>query len=350
MDAGGFRGTRLLITDICTSTEPRPGRGGSILARREMTGTIDHPFKKRPKGIAFFVLIALLDPDCVHNFDMPKRGDIREDGLVFAGKNKNLEHGEYWTSMSVFLRQHGEDWYERRAIMDENVRLRALEKEEAKNRADALRVAKEEKIRIQALKPKRNRRVFASDEERQKAQKEYAIARRQTEVYKKHKKAWNEKQKAKTQEKRKIKIAEKEAKEEEKRKIKISREKEREAKRIEKSKILALKKPRVFLTNEQRLEAKRQEKRNYKHARRARINNCEIRATPQMVADARKNAGDRCYYCGKKSELTLDHFEPLAKGGAHCVSNFVFACFSCNSRKRDLDPFDFMASNVAASF
>ena len=68
-------------------------------------------------------------------------------------------------------------------------------------------------------------------------------------------------------------------------------------------------------------------------------------STPSL--DARKTAGDRCYYCGKKSKLTLDHFEPLAKGGAHCVSNFVFACFSCNSRKRDLDPFDFMASNVA---
>jgi hypothetical protein len=104
------------------------------------------------------------------------------------------------------------------------------------------------------------------------------------------------------------------------------------------------------LTDEERKEKKRFEKRNYRHRRRARINNCEIKATPKMVEDARNQAGDRCYYCGKKAELTLDHFEPLAKGGSHCVLNFVFCCHPCNSRKRDLDPFDFMASNLAVSF
>ena len=66
--------------------------------------------------------------------------------------------------------------------------------------------------------------------------------------------------------------------------------------------------------------------------------------------EAKKNAGDCCYYCGKKCKLTLDHFDSLSKGGAHCVSNFVFACFSCNSRKLDLDPFEFMESNLAISF
>ena len=173
-------------------------------------------------------------------------------------------------------------------------------------------------------------------------------------------KAKNERFKAKQREKRKLtrekrkleSDARKRIKAEEAESKRIARNIAREAKRVEKEKIrlerLANKKPP--LTEEQRKEKKRQAKRNYKHTRRARINNCEVRATPQMVEDAKKAAGDRCYYCGKKSELTLDHFEPLAKGGAHCVSNFVFACFSCNSKKRDLDPFDFMASNVAVSF
>jgi hypothetical protein len=51
MDAGGFRGTGFRITDICTSTEPRPGRGGLILARREMTGAVDQPNKKWGIGL-----------------------------------------------------------------------------------------------------------------------------------------------------------------------------------------------------------------------------------------------------------------------------------------------------------
>lgn len=169
-------------------------------------------------------------------------------------------------------------------------------------------------------------------------------------------KAKNERFKAKQREKSKLAREQRKLESDARKKIKEeeaeAKRMAREAKRVEKEKIrldrLANKKPP--LTEEQRKEKKRQAKRNYKHTRRARINNCEVRATPQMIADARKNAGDRCYYCGKKAELTLDHFEPLAKGGAHCVSNFVFACFSCNSRKRDLDPFDFMAANIAESF
>ena len=124
------------------------------------------------------------------------------------------------------------------------------------------------------------------------------------------------------------------------------RERALEERRLTKS----LRPKRVFLTDEQRREKEKQRKKNYKHVRRARINNCEIKATAQIVEEARKNAGDRCYYCGQKCNLTLDHFEPLSKGGAHCLSNFVFCCFSCNSRKRDLDPFEFMASNPAIDF
>jgi 5-methylcytosine-specific restriction endonuclease McrA len=151
---------------------------------------------------------------------------------------------------------------------------------------------------------------------------------------------------------------------EKRKEVKQAKANEDEAKRIERNKRLierarkkeeaalvkSLRPKLIVLTEEQRKEAKRQGKRNYKHVRRARINSCEVRATPKIIEEARKNAGDRCYYCGRKSKLTLDHFVPLAKGGDHCVSNLVFACSPCNSRKRDLDPFEFMASNVAISF
>jgi 5-methylcytosine-specific restriction endonuclease McrA len=44
----------------------------------------------------------------------------------------------------------------------------------------------------------------------------------------------------------------------------------------------------------------------------------------------------RCVYCGKrgKGKLTMDHIQPLSKGGSHTLSNIVPACKSCNSRKQ----------------
>lgn len=49
---------------------------------------------------------------------------------------------------------------------------------------------------------------------------------------------------------------------------------------------------------------------------------------------------DRCVYCGKASNLTVDHFIPLANGGSNCLSNIVPACFSCNASKQDSDPLE----------
>src|SRR5262245_33477634 len=48
----------------------------------------------------------------------------------------------------------------------------------------------------------------------------------------------------------------------------------------------------------------------------------------------------RCGYCGVReqdvgSELTVDHFQPLAYAGADNPANWVYACFMCNSYKGD---------------
>lgn len=43
-----------------------------------------------------------------------------------------------------------------------------------------------------------------------------------------------------------------------------------------------------------------------------------------------------CLYCGcalTEDEKVLEHMDPLSKGGAHCASNLVVACQSCNTRK-----------------
>jgi len=45
-----------------------------------------------------------------------------------------------------------------------------------------------------------------------------------------------------------------------------------------------------------------------------------------------------CVYCGKDCKPTLDHFIPISRGGAECLSNFVPACKSCNSSKNASDP------------
>ena len=45
-----------------------------------------------------------------------------------------------------------------------------------------------------------------------------------------------------------------------------------------------------------------------------------------------------CQYCGKKTELTLDHVFPKSRGGKTEWTNLVAACIKCNSKKGDRTP------------
>ncbi|HSJ63320.1 MAG TPA: HNH endonuclease [Gemmatimonadaceae bacterium] len=59
-----------------------------------------------------------------------------------------------------------------------------------------------------------------------------------------------------------------------------------------------------------------------------------------------RDCSRRCVYCGTALDLgtaTLDHVQPLARGGAHTPGNVVAACGPCNRRKGDLLPQDFFA-------
>lgn len=60
-----------------------------------------------------------------------------------------------------------------------------------------------------------------------------------------------------------------------------------------------------------------------------------------------------CHYCRKgplrkqsddeNNLATLDHVKPISKGGDRFhSSNIVIACFSCNSRKKDMDVEEFV--------
>ncbi len=52
-----------------------------------------------------------------------------------------------------------------------------------------------------------------------------------------------------------------------------------------------------------------------------------------------------CFYCDCNLEITgyhADHFIPIAKGGTNWIDNIVIACPSCNIRKNDKNPEDFV--------
>lgn len=56
--------------------------------------------------------------------------------------------------------------------------------------------------------------------------------------------------------------------------------------------------------------------------------------------------GGKCVYCGEAADLLeKEHFVPLALGGNLQRTNIVPACRSCNRRKHDQHPKDFMAYN-----
>ncbi|MFT4032834.1 MAG: HNH endonuclease [Siphonobacter sp.] len=47
---------------------------------------------------------------------------------------------------------------------------------------------------------------------------------------------------------------------------------------------------------------------------------------------------NRCQYCGRTDELTLDHVIPKSRGGKSSWDNLTTACKRCNSRKGDFTP------------
>lgn len=45
--------------------------------------------------------------------------------------------------------------------------------------------------------------------------------------------------------------------------------------------------------------------------------------------------GGRCAYCAQEAHLTIDHIQPVSKGGKHEAGNVRPACLPCNARKKD---------------
>ncbi|MCC6481353.1 MAG: HNH endonuclease [Sphingomonadaceae bacterium] len=103
------------------------------------------------------------------------------------------------------------------------------------------------------------------------------------------------------------------------------------------------KRPHVAANEKRRLKAYskteqyRLAQKNHKARRRAAAKSGEKITFPQWQALVARFRG-ACAYCGRTDvKLTMDHVVPLAKGGAHALSNIVPACSHCNSSKRDQD-------------
>lgn len=45
-----------------------------------------------------------------------------------------------------------------------------------------------------------------------------------------------------------------------------------------------------------------------------------------------------CQYCGKKSDLTIDHVQPKSRGGKDVWENLATACEKCNVKKGSMTP------------
>jgi 5-methylcytosine-specific restriction endonuclease McrA len=42
-----------------------------------------------------------------------------------------------------------------------------------------------------------------------------------------------------------------------------------------------------------------------------------------------------CAYCGSTTKICIDHVVPLSRGGTNGIGNYLPACLSCNSSKKD---------------
>lgn len=64
----------------------------------------------------------------------------------------------------------------------------------------------------------------------------------------------------------------------------------------------------------------------------------------KAIVDLYKRSKGKCYYCGVDvgQNYHIDHVIPLTRGGTNDLSNLVIACPSCNLRKHDKLPHEFV--------
>jgi 5-methylcytosine-specific restriction endonuclease McrA len=78
-------------------------------------------------------------------------------------------------------------------------------------------------------------------------------------------------------------------------------------------------------------------------ARKARVANAEGRHTGEELKALLKQQNWRCGYCQRsiRTKYSVDHIQPLSRGGSNWITNIQLLCQSCNSAKQDADPLDY---------
>lgn len=74
------------------------------------------------------------------------------------------------------------------------------------------------------------------------------------------------------------------------------------------------------------------------HVGRARALGLPATLTLDLWIDSLNHFGWKCAYCETGAYDVFEHFVPTFHGGGTTQNNCVPACYSCNSRKRDLHP------------
>jgi 5-methylcytosine-specific restriction endonuclease McrA len=81
------------------------------------------------------------------------------------------------------------------------------------------------------------------------------------------------------------------------------------------------------------LEAVRAREREKTYARRAKQ-----APSPALAALMEDLLTQPCVYCGSTEDISIDHIEPLSRGGKHEADNLAPACLPCNCSKNNQLP------------
>ena len=73
--------------------------------------------------------------------------------------------------------------------------------------------------------------------------------------------------------------------------------------------------------------------RMHRQLRRARLASTICTLTDKQWLALVEAYGGKCAYCGLLAPMTIDHIEPIARGGEHSLKNVVPACMRCNQVK-----------------
>jgi 5-methylcytosine-specific restriction endonuclease McrA len=95
------------------------------------------------------------------------------------------------------------------------------------------------------------------------------------------------------------------------------------------------------------LKGKLTDKRS-KHKRRAIMENAGT-YTNEQWQERLAEYNYCCAYCYKPfpvNELTVDHMQPISRGGTNTIDNLVPACKSCNSRKNTNTPLEMLQKGL----